>query len=111
MFSWSLRGRNCQRWTFREFLPVTIVHAEHRFLAVLVIWPNLFAGIQVRQNHGSSFFMHHKFALIDDKYLVNGSFNWTRQAVTGNNENVLITSDCNIVNAFKMEFNKLWKTI
>ena len=53
--------------------------------------------------------MHHKFALIDGKYLVNGSFNWTRQAVTGNNENVLITSDNNLVNAFKMEFNKLWK--
>ena len=53
--------------------------------------------------------MHHKFAIIDGRCLVNGSFNWTRQAVTGNNENVLITSDGNLVQAFQVEFNRLWK--
>ena len=69
----------------------------------------MLVGIQVRQNHGSSFLMHHKFAVIDGRYLINGSFNWTRQAVTGNNENVLITNDRNLVKEFMFEFNRLWK--
>ncbi len=52
--------------------------------------------------------MHHKFAVIDRKYVLNGSFNWTRQAVTGNNENVLITSDKEMLKGFRSEFEKLW---
>lgn len=65
-------------------------------------------GILVRHDL-SSFYMHHKFALIDRKKLLNGSFNWTRQAVTGNRENVIITSDEGVVKAFAEEFDKLWE--
>ena len=65
-------------------------------------------GILVRHDL-SSFFMHHKFVVIDRKRLVNGSFNWTRQAVTGNRENVVITSDELVVNAFSEEFERLWE--
>ena len=64
-------------------------------------------GIQVRHDL-SSFFMHHKFVVIDRKRLVNGSFNWTRQAVTGNRENVVISSDKHVVEAFSEEFERLW---
>lgn len=64
-------------------------------------------GIMVRHDL-SSFFMHHKFAIIDDGILVNGSFNWTRQAVTGNKENVVISDDLKLVRKFKNEFEKLW---
>lgn len=65
-------------------------------------------GILVRHDL-SSFFMHHKFAVIDRKQLVNGSFNWTRQAVTGNRENVVITNDQRVVTAFSEEFERLWE--
>lgn len=65
-------------------------------------------GIQVRHDL-SSFFMHHKFVVIDRKRLVNGSFNWTRQAVTGNRENVVISSDKHVVEAFSDEFERLWQ--
>lgn len=64
-------------------------------------------GIQVRHDL-SSFFMHHKFVVIDRKRLVNGSFNWTRQAVTGNRENVVISRDKQLVEAFSEEFERLW---
>ena len=65
-------------------------------------------GIQVRHDL-SSFFMHHKFVVIDRKRLVNGSFNWTRQAVTGNRENVVISRDKQLVEAFSEEFERLWQ--
>ncbi|EEC11800.1 hypothetical protein ISCGN_021188 [Ixodes scapularis] len=66
------------------------------------------AGIQVRVNHQTSFLMHHKFALVDEEVLLSGSFNWTRQAITGNHENLLLTADPDIVEPFVAEFQKLW---
>ena len=35
--------------------------------------------------------MHHKFAVIDNLILLNGSFNWTERAVWENCENLVIT--------------------
>jgi cardiolipin hydrolase len=65
------------------------------------------AGVFVRSRK-QHFLMHHKFALIDNKILVNGSFNWTGQAVMGNNENVVISNESVIVERFVEEFARLW---
>ncbi|EFJ40702.1 MT associated signaling protein phospholipase D [Volvox carteri f. nagariensis] len=65
-------------------------------------------GIPVRQDRSPAH-MHHKFAIIDGRVLLNGSFNWTRQAVTGNNENVTVMSDARLISAFQTQFNKLWE--
>jgi len=64
-------------------------------------------GVFVR-GRKQPFLMHHKFAIIDSKLLINGSFNWTGTAVMGNNENVVITNNKNVVNSFNKEYNKLW---
>lgn len=53
--------------------------------------------------------MHHKFAIVDGSLLVNGSFNWTRNAILGNNENVQLVYDTNMVQTYKTEFEKLWR--
>jgi len=53
--------------------------------------------------------MHHKFALIDGHILLTGSFNWTRQAITGNCENVIVTDQKDLVTKFSLEFSKLWE--
>jgi cardiolipin hydrolase len=53
--------------------------------------------------------MHNKFALVDQWLLINGSFNWTRQAIAGNNENVFITDNAQIVDSYQKEFERLWK--
>ena len=66
-----------------------------------------FVGIQVRYG-STSFYMHHKFVILDYKLLVNGSFNWTRNAILGNNENVQIMSDSQLVETYQQEFDKLW---
>ena len=54
-------------------------------------------------------FLSHKFALIDDCVLLNGSFNWTRQAETSNNENIMITNESFFVEQFKGEFLRKWE--
>ena len=55
------------------------------------------------------YLMHHKFAIIDDTILITGSFNWTMQALMGNNENIIITTSPDIRNPFLQEFESLWK--
>ena len=52
--------------------------------------------------------MHHKFAVIDAKTLVTGSYNWTRSASTGNFENLVLLSEDPIVAQFTEEFERLW---
>jgi len=65
------------------------------------------AGIVVKDDN-SKFHMHHKFAIIDNKTLVNGSLNWTRQAVLNNRENIVVTSDSALVKSFSREFQAMW---
>jgi phosphatidylserine/phosphatidylglycerophosphate/cardiolipin synthase-like enzyme len=65
------------------------------------------AGIDIRTDN-SRFHMHHKFALLDDAVLINGSFNWTRQAESSNNENVCVSNDGYFVEQFSDEFQRKW---
>lgn len=64
-------------------------------------------GIDVRLDD-SDFHMHHKFALFDGVRLANGSFNWTRGASTGNEENLVVTDDVRLVRSFGARFEQLW---
>lgn len=65
------------------------------------------AGIQVRIDE-SEFRMHHKFAVVDGELLMSGSLNWTTQGLCGNQENVIITSEPNLVWPFLNQFELLW---
>ena len=56
----------------------------------------------------SDYLMHHKFAIIDGQEVLTGSFNWTMQAVMGNQENVIISDDPDLVDAFAKHFEKMW---
>ena len=51
--------------------------------------------------------MHNKFCIIDDRYLINGSYNWTIKAEKSNYENVVLTDNLNLVNDFKSYFEFL----
>jgi len=57
----------------------------------------------------SDYLMHHKFAIVDGKKLMTGSFNWTMQAAMGNHENVIVTYDKYLVQAFQDQFEKVWR--
>ena len=60
-------------------------------------------------HYKTSYYMHHKFVIVDNVTLITGSFNWTRQAVVGNRENVLVTNNDEIVQPYIQEFKKLWE--
>ena len=52
--------------------------------------------------------MHNKFCLIDNKVLINGSYNWTYYAENRNKENILIIKkDQSVIDAFAEEFERL----
>jgi cardiolipin hydrolase len=52
--------------------------------------------------------MHHKFAIFDGLWLLNGSYNWTRSACSHNEENVVVTNDAALVRQFVEAFDGLW---
>ena len=52
--------------------------------------------------------MHNKFAVLDGKLLINGSFNWTVTAETSNTENTIFTTAPEYVSPYKAEFDKLF---
>jgi len=52
--------------------------------------------------------MHNKFCVIDNKTLINGSYNWTYFAETKNSENILLIRDeVEAISAFRKEFINL----
>lgn len=54
--------------------------------------------------------MHNKFCIIDQKVLINGSYNWTYFAEEKNRENILVIENENeVVNSFYDEFQRLIK--
>ncbi|MBS1198450.1 MAG: nuclease [Proteobacteria bacterium] len=52
--------------------------------------------------------MHHKYAIFDARWLLNGSFNWTRSASRYNEENLIITDDPELIACFSRHFEQLW---
>lgn len=63
-------------------------------------------GISVRVDNAN--LMHHKFAIVDNQYIINGSYNWTHQAKS-NDENILIIRLAHIVEDFSKRFDLLWE--
>jgi phosphatidylserine/phosphatidylglycerophosphate/cardiolipin synthase-like enzyme len=72
------------------------------------IWEMAQSGILVKTDR-SRFLMHNKFGIIDEKIAITGSFNWTLTATLHNQENLLATSNVDIVNQYQHEFNRLWQ--
>lgn len=65
-------------------------------------------GIPVKMDLTSAN-MHHKFCIIDQKLLCNGSFNWTISAARRNYENIVITNNSKFVKCFQTQFDKMWQ--
>jgi phosphatidylserine/phosphatidylglycerophosphate/cardiolipin synthase-like enzyme len=57
----------------------------------------------------SPYHMHHKFAIFDGQTLLTGSYNWTLGAARDNEENLIVTSDANLLREFQRVFDALWE--
>ena len=66
------------------------------------------AGIPTKIDH-SEYHMHHKFGIIDSRIVFTGSFNWTYTASKHNQENLLVTTNYDIVAQFTEQYEQLWK--
>ena len=62
-------------------------------------------GIRISSNN---YIMHNKFAVIDNKIVITGSYNWAASAGERNDENLLLIDDKNIVKKYQNQFNNLW---
>jgi len=66
------------------------------------------AGIPVRTDDSERAHMHNKFMVVDNVFLLNGSFNWTFQATSSNQENLMVVDHPFYIERYVTEFNKLW---
>ncbi|CAI2364385.1 unnamed protein product [Moneuplotes crassus] len=78
-------------------------------LSTLYIHELCALGIEcTHHNLSNSAKMHHKFAIVDDFILINGSLNWTAKGVKQNHENVMVSSSKVFIKEFTQEFDLLW---
>ncbi len=56
----------------------------------------------------NNYIMHNKFAIIDNRILLTGSYNWTFSANNRNDENLMVIDDPEIIEIFQNQFVNLW---
>ena len=54
--------------------------------------------------------LHHKFAVIDNKTVITGSFNWSPSAAHTNDETLLVIHSPQLAKHFSREMDRLWDT-
>ncbi|HSM70072.1 MAG TPA: phospholipase D-like domain-containing protein [Anaerolineales bacterium] len=68
----------------------------------------LFCGsVPVRQD-GNGGFLHHKLIVVDERYVITGSLNFSTNAETSNDENVIIIDNTEIAQLYIQEFERVW---
>jgi len=66
------------------------------------------AGIEVRNDTNPDGIMHNKVAIIDNRIVITGSFNWTNSAENSNNENLIVIRSVDVASRYESEFQKIW---
>ena len=66
-------------------------------------------GIPCRCDSEERYHMHNKFMIVDNLFLVTGSFNWTYQAGKSNQENIIVVDGKFYIDKYLEEFNSLWE--
>lgn len=53
--------------------------------------------------------MHRKFCVVDNQTVIDGSYNWTNNAETRNDENIDVhKNDLDLASSYTKEFNRVW---
>lgn len=53
--------------------------------------------------------LHHKFAVIDNKTVITGSFNWSPSAAHTNDETLIVIHSARLAKHFTHEIDRLWR--
>ena len=53
--------------------------------------------------------LHHKFAVIDNKTVITGSFNWSPSAAHTNDETLLVIESPQLAAHFTREMDRMWR--
>jgi phosphatidylserine/phosphatidylglycerophosphate/cardiolipin synthase-like enzyme len=69
--------------------------------------PLFCAKAPVRQD-GNPAFLHHKVIIVDERFVITGSLNFTDNADQSNNENVIIIDNAAIAKLYTAEFQRVW---
>ena len=65
------------------------------------------AKLPVRQD-GNPRFLHDKVIVVDNRYVITGSFNFSANATESNDENVIIIDNPQIASLYMQEFERIW---
>ncbi len=65
------------------------------------------AGIPVRRD-GNPSFMHNKVIIVDERFVITGSLNFSTSAEESNDENVIILDNPEIASLYMQEFDRIW---
>ena len=65
------------------------------------------ANVPVRQD-GNGSFMHNKVIVVDQRYVVTGSLNFSTNAETSNDENVIIIDNPDVAKLYIQDFERVW---
>ncbi len=65
------------------------------------------AKVPVRQD-GNPRFLHDKVIIVDNRYVITGSFNFSANATESNDENVIIIDNPQIASLYMQEFGRIW---
>ena len=87
----------------RIYLDSKEVNAEHSKSRFFIK-----EGIENIRLSSNRYLMHNKFAIIDNKIVITGSYNWTASAGKRNDENLLVLDEEEIVKKYQGYFYYLW---
>ena len=65
------------------------------------------AGIAITRRNGAGY-MHNKFAVIDGNEVATGSFNYSENANTKNDENLIFVASTAIAQQYTVDFERVW---
>jgi len=108
---------------YSDNIAAAVINAKKRGVEVRVVTDKVQAsqsytvrelienGVQLRWSRGfaGQGVMHNKFAVVDGKMLMTGSFNWSLNAQLNNFENMFYTVDPDFVGGYLAEFDKIYR--
>lgn len=103
------RGVSIQVVVDREF-DAANARSKGKFLEEQRILLRRVAGLKAGTTEKEAGLMHQKFAVIDRRLVLTGSYNWTHSAETLNDENLLLFRDAGpLAEEYRKAFFRLWE--